>query len=53
MLTRPINVFKYWRELLNSDSTVYGGSGMGNGGGVNADSLATYGEPVGSPLFLD
>jgi 1,4-alpha-glucan branching enzyme len=26
----------HWRELLNSDATHYGGSGMGNLGGVNA-----------------
>ncbi len=26
----------YWRELLNSDAQVYGGSGVGNGGGVNS-----------------
>ncbi len=27
----------YWRELLNSDSKEYGGSGQGNFGGVEAD----------------
>ncbi|HPN89032.1 MAG TPA: 1,4-alpha-glucan branching protein GlgB [Candidatus Omnitrophota bacterium] len=27
----------YWKELLNSDSIIYGGSGVGNLGGVNAD----------------
>ena len=26
----------YWRELLNSDAEVYGGSGVGNMGGVEA-----------------
>ncbi|MFN7086994.1 MAG: 1,4-alpha-glucan branching protein GlgB [Burkholderiales bacterium] len=26
----------YWRELLNSDATIYGGSGTGNLGGVQA-----------------
>jgi 1,4-alpha-glucan branching enzyme len=26
----------YWRELLNSDGEAYGGSGLGNGGGVMA-----------------
>jgi 1,4-alpha-glucan branching enzyme len=25
-----------WQELLNSDAAVYGGSGMGNFGGVDA-----------------
>ena len=27
----------YWRETLNSDASVYGGSGIGNMGGVHAD----------------
>lgn len=27
----------YWREVLNSDASAYGGSGMGNMGGVHAD----------------
>ena len=27
----------YWREILNSDASVYGGSGIGNMGGVHAD----------------
>jgi 1,4-alpha-glucan branching enzyme len=26
----------YWKELLNSDSQFYGGSGQGNSGGVEA-----------------
>ncbi len=28
-----------WREVVNSDATEFGGSGVGNGGWVNADSL--------------
>ena len=28
-----------WRELINSDATEFGGSGIGNGGWVHADSL--------------
>ena len=27
----------YWREVLNSDAAAYGGSGMGNGGGIVAE----------------
>jgi 1,4-alpha-glucan branching enzyme len=27
----------YWREVLNSDASSYGGSGMGNMGGIHAD----------------
>ena len=29
-----------WRELLNSDAAVYGGSGMGNLGGVDAPTTS-------------
>ncbi len=29
----------YWQELLNSDAESYGGSGMGNLGGVQADAI--------------
>ena len=28
-----------WRELLNSDADLYGGSGMGNQGGVDAQPM--------------
>jgi len=27
-----------WREIINSDAAIYGGSNMGNGGSVVADS---------------
>ena len=30
----------YWRELLNSDAKEYGGSGMGNAGGVSSGGTA-------------
>jgi 1,4-alpha-glucan branching enzyme len=33
----------YWRELLNSDSHEYGGSGQGNFGGVEADKKPSHG----------
>jgi 1,4-alpha-glucan branching enzyme len=29
----------FWRELINSDSEIYGGSGCGNSGGVEADAI--------------
>jgi len=35
----------FWRELLNSDSEYYGGGGMGNGGGVNAEPGEAHGRP--------
>jgi 1,4-alpha-glucan branching enzyme len=33
----------HWRELLNSDAEVYGGSGMGNRGGMAAEAVACRG----------
>jgi 1,4-alpha-glucan branching enzyme len=32
----------YWRELLNSDSAFYGGSGLGNSGGVEAAPVPAH-----------
>ncbi|MEW5746736.1 MAG: 1,4-alpha-glucan branching protein GlgB [Nitrospirota bacterium] len=32
----------YYQELLNSDSTYYGGSDMGNGGGVTAEEISSH-----------
>jgi len=33
----------WYRELLNSDGESYGGSNMGNGGGVMAEAVADHG----------
>jgi 1,4-alpha-glucan branching enzyme len=33
----------YWRELLNSDAEIYGGSGMGNFGGLQAATPGAHG----------
>ncbi|HVB37661.1 MAG TPA: alpha amylase C-terminal domain-containing protein, partial [Vicinamibacterales bacterium] len=33
----------WYRELINSDSAAYGGSNMGNGGGVTADAVPAHG----------
>jgi 1,4-alpha-glucan branching enzyme len=33
----------FWREALNSDASVYGGSGVGNMGGVEAAPLPLHG----------
>ncbi len=32
-----------WREILNSDATLYGGSGLGNGGAVQAETVPAHG----------
>ena len=42
----------YWRELLNSDAKEYGGSGMGNLGGVHAEEKPTHGRPFSLSLTL-
>jgi len=41
-----------WLELLNSDATLYGGSGLGNLGGVDADSTAMHGHQQSLALTL-
>ena len=33
----------WWREVLNSDAGIYGGSGVGNLGGVQAQAVASHG----------
>ena len=42
----------YWRELANSDATLYGGSGMGNFGGVEAAPVAAHGRAHSLTLTL-
>jgi 1,4-alpha-glucan branching enzyme len=34
----------YYRELINTDSMVYGGSNMGNAGGVHSTSIPSHGQ---------
>ena len=41
-----------WRELLNSDAAAFGGSGMGNMGGVTADDSPLHGRPASLRLTL-
>jgi len=33
----------FWREVLNSDASIYGGSGQGNLGGIDAIPVPTHG----------
>jgi 1,4-alpha-glucan branching enzyme len=51
----------FWREILNSDSIVYGGSGIGNRGGMHAESVPCRGfddslvvtvPPLGIVMFV-
>lgn len=42
----------YYRELLNSDSEAYGGSNMGNAGGVQAEDMPWHGQPFSVVMTL-
>jgi 1,4-alpha-glucan branching enzyme len=46
----PLNC--HWREMLNSDAPLYGGSGQGNEGGVTAVPLPVHGRPYSLNLTL-
>ncbi len=41
-----------WREILNTDGAVYGGSNRGNAGGVDAHGGAHHGYPYSAQLVL-
>ena len=42
----------HYRELLNSDAEIYGGSNIGNGGGVMAEPISAHGFPSSILLTL-
>ena len=42
----------YWREALNTDAGIYGGSNVGNSGGVTAEAEPWHGEPHSLTLTL-
>jgi 1,4-alpha-glucan branching enzyme len=41
-----------WREVINTDSEVYGGSGVGNLGAVEAETKSWHGQPASAVLQL-
>jgi 1,4-alpha-glucan branching enzyme len=41
-----------WREVLNTDSLDYGGSGVGNLGGVTAVPMPWHGRPASATLTV-
>jgi 1,4-alpha-glucan branching enzyme len=41
-----------WRELINTDSSFYGGSGVGNLGGVEAEAVPWHDQPFSALLTL-
>jgi 1,4-alpha-glucan branching enzyme len=42
----------FWKEALNSDAKLYGGSNQGNGGGLIADPKPIHGKPYSLPLTI-
>ena len=42
----------WWREVLNSDAVIYGGSGQGNAGGRQADAVGVHGHGWSLELTL-
>jgi 1,4-alpha-glucan branching enzyme len=42
----------FWKEILNSDAAEYGGSGMGNLGGKEAEEIPCHGRPWSLDLTL-
>ena len=42
----------YYKEILNTDSHLYGGSNFGNNGGVNADFISSHGQPFSILISL-
>lgn len=41
-----------YREVLNSDAAIYGGSGVGHGGWVQTEAIACHGRPHSARLHL-
>ena len=41
-----------WREILNTDAEIYGGSNLGNGGWVQASAPGSHGQPFSLELTL-
>ncbi|MFN3360477.1 MAG: 1,4-alpha-glucan branching protein GlgB [Pseudanabaenaceae cyanobacterium] len=42
----------FYREIFNSDATIYGGSGVGNMGGKEAEEISYHGQPYSLDLCL-
>ncbi|MDX1763470.1 MAG: 1,4-alpha-glucan branching protein GlgB [bacterium] len=42
----------YYREILNSESSFYGGSDLGNGGGVHSERTPWHGKPCSMEIVL-
>jgi 1,4-alpha-glucan branching enzyme len=56
-VTRPnyrigVPVAGFWKERLNTDAVLYGGSGQGNMGGVESNPLPVHGRPHSLSITL-
>ena len=47
-----VPVMGFWKEVVNSDAAEYGGSGLGNGGGLGADAIPSHGQSSSLLLTL-
>ncbi len=47
-----VPVAGYWQEIINSDARLYGGSGLGNFGGVESAPLSLHGRPQSLTITL-
>lgn len=41
-----------WNEVLNTDSEIYGGSGVGNFGSVRAESISSHGQEYSASISI-
>ena len=48
----PLPLSGRWREVLNTDAKIYGGSGRGNGGAVTAVAPGSHGQPACAIISL-
>ena len=48
----PLPAAGRWREIINTDASLYGGSGMGNMGGVTAKPEPSHGKPASATVTL-
>jgi 1,4-alpha-glucan branching enzyme len=42
----------HWREILNTDASIYGGGDVGNGGGRDAQGVSAHGRPASFEAVL-
>jgi 1,4-alpha-glucan branching enzyme len=48
----PLPQAGHWREILNTDANVYGGSGRGNFGAIEATGISSHGKPASAEISL-